>query len=260
MLTKRIIPCLDVRAGKVTKGIQFKDNLDIGDPIAMAKKYYAAGADEIVFYDITASSEDRSVILHVVESVARCIFIPFAVGGGISKLSQMRRVLALGAEKVSINTAAVQHPDLIRKGAQAFGNQAIVLGLDVKNVGKKPHLPSGYEVVIKGGREYTGLDAIRWAKEAEKLGAGEIVVNSIDADGTKQGYELTLTRTIAEAVTIPVVASGGAGKPEHLYEALTQGKADAALIASLTHYNEYTIQELKQYLREKKVPIRYDYS
>lgn len=259
MLTKRIIPCLDVRAGKVTKGIKFKGNLDIGDPVAMAKKYYEDGADELVFYDITASPEQRSIILNVVEAVAKCIFIPFSVGGGISTVDQMRKVLLAGAEKVSVNTAAVKNPEIIKQGTQAFGSQAIVLGLDVKRVEKNSKISSGYEVVIKGGREYTGMDAILWVKKAESLGAGEIVVNSIDADGTKQGYELTITRLVAEAVTIPVVASGGAGKPEHLYEALTQGKADAALIASMTHYGEYTIQELKKYLKDKKIPIRYDY-
>ncbi|MEI6221937.1 MAG: imidazole glycerol phosphate synthase subunit HisF [bacterium] len=259
MLRKRIIPCLDVRNGKVTKGVKFKDNLDIGDPVEMATKYYQQGADELVFYDITASSEGRSVILPVVEAVAKCIFIPFAVGGGISTVEQMRQVLTAGAEKISVNSAAVRNPEIISKGARAFGNQAIVLGMDVLRVEKSSSIPSGYEVVVKGGREHTGLDAIAWVKEAEKLGVGEVVVNSIDADGTRAGYELVLTQLVSEAVSIPVVASGGAGKPEHLARVLIDAKADAALIASMTHYDEYSIPTIKEYLDENHVSVRKDF-
>lgn len=256
MLAKRIIPCLDVRDGKVTKGVKFQNNIDIGDPVALARQYYEDGADELVFYDITASPEGRSVILDVVNAVAQSIFIPFCVGGGISTTEQMRAILLAGAEKISLNTAAVRNPRLITDGALAFGNQAVVLGLDTKWVGKSPTIPSGYEVTIKGGREFTGKDTIAWVQEAENLGAGEIVVNSVDADGTKDGYDLTITRMIAEAVSIPVVASGGAGAPEHLSQALVEGKADAALIASMVHFGNYRIPELKQYLAEHNIPVR----
>ncbi len=256
MLAKRIIPCLDVRAGKVTKGVKFQDNKDIGDPVEMAMKYYRDGADELVFYDITASSDARDIMLDVVSNVAKKIFIPFSVGGGLRSVADMRKVLLAGAEKISVNSAAVKDPMIIKQGAEAFGAQCVVLGLDVINVGKKDGILSGYEVVINGGRIFTGLDAIEWVKQAVELGAGEVVVNSIDGDGTRAGYELTITRLVAEAVSVPVVASGGAGKPEHLVQAVTQGKADAALIASMCHYDEYTIEELKEFMWKEGVEVR----
>ena len=256
MLSKRIIPCLDVRDGRTTKGIKFKNNVDIGDPVAMARFYYEAGADELVFYDITASSDRRDIMIEVVRNVAAAILIPFSVGGGIRNLQDMRAVLLAGAEKVSVNTAAVQDPSIIAAGAKDFGSQCIVLGMDVKKVEVSGKIPSGYEMVIHGGRTPMGIDALWWAKEAENLGAGEICLNSIDADGTQAGYELTLTRMISEAVSIPVIASGGAGTPEHLYEVLTAGHADAALIASMVHYGTYSIQEIKDYLRQRGIPMR----
>ncbi len=256
MLSKRIIPCLDVRNGKLTKGVKFLGNVDIGDPVETARIYYEEGADEIVFYDITASHEDRGIFLDVVEKVASNIFIPFSVGGGISSVSDMRRVLLAGAEKVSVNSAAVKNPDIISEGAAAFGSQCVVVGMDVQKVPVSETLPSGYEVVIHGGRKPMGMDAVEWAKTVEALGAGEICLNSIDADGTKDGYELTLTRLISDSVNIPVIASGGAGTPEHMYQALTQGRASAALIASIVHYGEYSIRELKDYIAGKDVKMR----
>jgi cyclase len=256
MLSKRIIPCLDVRDGKTTKGIKFKGNIDIGDPVAMARQYYEDGADEIVFYDITASSDRRNIMIDVVRRVAREIFIPFSVGGGIRTLEDMREVLLAGAEKVSVNTAAVQNPDIIAQGAKVFGSQCIVLGMDVKKVEVSPKIPSGYEMVIHGGRTHMGIDALWWAKEGERLGAGEICLNSIDADGTQEGYELTLTRMISETVSIPVIASGGAGRPEHLAAVLTEGRADAALIASMIHYGTYTIKGIKEFLEQQSIPMR----
>ena len=256
MLSKRIIPCLDVRDGRTTKGIKFQNNVDIGDPVAMARHYYAAGADELVFYDITASSDRRDIMIEVVRRVAAAILIPFSVGGGIRNLQDMRAVLLAGAEKVSVNTAAVLEPDLIAAGARDFGSQCIVLGMDVKKVEVSEAIPSGYEMVIHGGRTHMGIDALWWAQEAERLGAGEICLNSIDADGTQAGYELTLTRMISEAVSIPVIASGGAGTPEHLCQVLTAGRADAALIASMVHYGTYSIQEIKDYLHQRGIPVR----
>ena len=255
-LCKRLIPCLDVRDGRLTKGIKFLGNKDIGDPVATARRYYEQGADEIVFYDITASAEGRGIFLDVVARVAQEIFIPFSVGGGISSVEDMRAVLLAGAEKVSLNSAAVKTPELISHGALAFGSQAIVVGMDVKKVGKNPAQPSGYEVVIHGGRTPTGLDALDWAKRCEGLGAGEFCINSIDADGTKEGYELTLTWMIADAVGVPVIASGGAGKPEHLVDAVTEGHASAVLVASMVHYGEYDIPSLKQYMAEHGVTVR----
>ena len=240
MLSKRIIPCLDVRDGKLTKGIKFKGNIDIGDPVEAAREYYEQGADEIVFYDITASSDGRNIMLDVVRRVAETIFIPFSVG----------------AEKISINSEAIKNPPLITEGAQVFGSQCIVLGMDVKKVAPTAQTPSGYEMLIHGGRVYTGIDALAWAKEAEDRGAGEICLNSIDADGTQDGYEITLTRLISSLVKIPVIASGGAGKPEHLVEVLTRGQADAALIASMVHYRTYTISQIKEELHNNGVKTR----
>lgn len=256
MLSKRIIPCLDVRDGKLTKGIKFKGNVDIGDPVEAAREYYEQGADEIVFYDITASSDKRDIMIDVVKRVAKTIFIPFSVGGGIRNLEDMRKVILAGAEKVSVNSAAVEKPEIITQGAKAFGSQCVVLGMDVKKVDASDKIPSGYEIVIHGGRIFTGIDALWWAKEAENLGAGEICLNSIDADGVQTGYELNLTRMISENVRIPVIASGGAGKPEHLADVLTTGKADAALIASMVHYRTYTIENIKKYLYEQNIKTR----
>ena len=256
MLSKRIIPCLDVRDGRTTKGIQFKENVDIGDPVEMGRFYYEEGADEIVFYDITASSDRRPIMLDVVRRVAESIFRPFSVGGGIRSVEDMREVLLAGAEKVSVNSAAVLNPRIISQGAEAFGSQCVVLGMDVKQVQPSEKIPSGYETVINGGRTATGIDALWWAQEAERLGAGEICLNSIDADGTQEGYEITLTRLISTHVRIPVIASGGAGTPEHLVDVLKNGRADAALIASMVHYGTYTIRQIKEILREQGVEIR----
>lgn len=256
MLTKRIIPCLDVRDKKVTKGVKFQNNVVLGDAVEMATKYFNDGCDELMFYDITASAERRPIDIEMVRSVARAIHIPFAVGGGISDVSDMGRVLLAGAEKISVNSLAVKNPDIIADGARAFGSQCIVLGMDPVKVEDIVRFPSGYEITIRGFRERTGLDALVWAKRAEDLGAGEIVVNSVDADGTRQGFEITLTRLIAENVRIPVVASGGAGTPSHLADAFTQGKADAAVIAGMIHTGEYTIPQIKQELIAIGIPIR----
>ncbi|MGE4505058.1 MAG: imidazole glycerol phosphate synthase subunit HisF [Desulfovibrionaceae bacterium] len=256
MLSKRVIPCLDVRDGRLTKGVKFQGNVDIGDPVETARRYYEQGADEIVFYDITASSEGRGIFLDVVEQVAKQIFIPFSVGGGINSVSQMRDVLVAGAEKVSVNSGAVKNPDIISEGAAQFGAQCVVLGMDVKRVEKSEQIPSGFEVVIHGGRKYMGLDAIEWARTAEALGAGEICLNSIDADGTKDGYDLELTRKIVKAVQIPVIASGGAGHPKHMVEAVTEGMASAALIASIVHYGEWDIPGIKKYMADEGVVVR----
>lgn len=256
MLSKRIIPCLDVRDGKTTKGVKFQGNIDIGDPVEMARFYYKEGADEIVFYDITASSDRRDIMIDVVRRVAEEIFIPFSVGGGIRTIEDMRRVLLAGAEKVSVNTAAVRNPEIIADGARAFGSQCIVLGMDVKKVETSRKIPSGYEIVIHGGRTYMGIDALEWAKEAENMGAGEICLNSIDADGTRQGYEMALTPLISENVNIPVIASGGAGSIDHIYDILTKGKADAALVASIVHNGTHTIKQIKEALHAQGVKVR----
>jgi imidazole glycerol-phosphate synthase subunit HisF len=256
MISKRIIPCLDVRNGKLTKGIKFQGNVDIGDPVEVAREYYEQGADEIVFYDITASSDQRDIMIDVVRRVAETIFIPFSVGGGIRTLDDMRKVIGAGAEKVSVNSAAVREPDIITQGARAFGSQCVVLGMDVKKVDICQQTPSGYEIVIEGGRKFTGIDALLWAKEGERRGAGEICLNSIDADGMQNGYELNLTALISENVHIPVIASGGAGVPQHLADVLTTGKADAALIASMVHYRTYTITQIKHYLRDQNIQTR----
>lgn len=256
MLSKRIIPCLDVRDGKTTKGIKFKENIDIGDPVEMARFYYEEGADEIVFYDITASSDRRDIMIDVVRRVAEEIFIPFSVGGGIRTLDDMRAVLLAGAEKVSINSAAVLNPAIIAEGARAFGSQCVVLGMDVKYVEATSQIPSGYEVVIDGGRTFTGMDALEWARKAESLGAGEICLNSIDADGTQEGYEMTITPLISGSVGIPVIASGGAGSIDHIHDVLTAGKADAALVASIVHYETYRIAGIKEELNGRGVKVR----
>lgn len=257
MLAKRVIVCLDVRNGKVTKGVKFQENRDLGDPVAMGAEYYRQGVDELVFYDITASAEGRGIDIEMVRGVAREVFIPFSVGGGIRNLQDMREVLLAGAEKVSVNSLAVRTPSIISDGAKAFGNQCIVLGMDALKVPVTESVPSGYEVVVKGGRERTGLDAVAWARRAEELGAGEICLNSIDADGTKAGFELEITGRIARALTIPVIASGGAGRPEHLAEVLQpRVGADAALVASLTHIDGYTVAQLKKAISDAGLPVR----
>jgi cyclase len=256
MLSKRIVACLDVRDGKLAKSVKFVDTKDIGDPIPVAHQYYKEGIDELVFYDITASSDNRAIMLDVVSKVAAQVFIPFSVGGGLRSVDNCGQVLLAGAEKVNVNTAAVLNPQLIAEASYAFGAQCVVLSMDIRAVPSTPQVPSGYEIVIRGGRTPMGLDAIEWAKRGEQLGAGEIVVNSIDADGTKAGYEINLTRSIAEAVCIPVIASGGGGKPEHLYDVLTEGHADAALVASVLHYGECTIRELKEHLHLRGVKVR----
>ena len=258
MLTRRIIPCLDVKGGRVVKGVKFKSHRDAGDPVELAAFYNKEGADELVFYDITASSDERPVMLDVVERTASQVFIPFTVGGGLRTVEDMRLMLEAGADKVSINTAAVLNPHLIAEGAQRFGNQCIVLGMDARRVSGSS--PTRWEVFTHtgadGGRG-TGLDAVEWACRAVELGAGEIVINSIDADGTRAGYDLELLRAISEKVTVPVVASGGAGSPEDLYKALAEGKADAVLAASIFHYGTFSIAETKNYLAQKGIPIRF---
>jgi cyclase len=256
MLSKRVIACLDVRDGKLAKSVKFVDTKDIGDPVEKARQYYEDGLDELVFYDITASSDKRSIMLDVVERVASQIFIPFSVGGGVRSVSDASDLRLAGAEKVNVNSAAVQDPELIARVSDAIGAQSTVLSMDVLRVPPSDTIPSGYEIVIHGGRTHTGRDALAWAKQGEALGAGELVVNSIDADGTREGYELRLTRSIADAVGIPVIASGGAGKPEHLHEAVTEGGADAALVASMVHYGQYRVPELKRFLRDRGVKVR----
>jgi imidazole glycerol-phosphate synthase subunit HisF len=256
MLSKRLISCLDVRNGKLAKSVKFVDTRDIGDPVSTAKRYYEDGIDELVFYDITASSDNRGIMLDVVSSVASQVFIPFSVGGGIRTVKDCADVLLAGAEKVNVNTAAVANPGIISEAAHAFGVQCVVLSMDILKTGVAAELPSGYEIVTHGGRNRTGMDAIEWAKRGERLGAGELVVNSIDADGTKNGYEIDLTRAVAEAVTIPVIASGGGGKPQHLVEVLTRGRADAALVASMLHFGEYTVRQIKEYLRTSGIRVR----
>ena len=253
MLTKRVIPCLDVRNGRVTKGVKFKNNVDLGDPVEMAVAYSDGGADELVFYDITASAERRPIDIGMVEAVAKAIRIPFAVGGGISCLADMERVILAGAEKISVNSLAVRNPQIISEGAVAFGRQCVVLGMDPVRSAK---CPSGYEITTRGFREFTGIDAVEWAKRAADLGAGEIVVNSVDADGTRAGFELTITKLISDAVGVPVVASGGAGKPEHLVTVFEQAKADAAIVAGMIHFGDYTIGQIKDALHAAGVPTR----
>jgi imidazole glycerol-phosphate synthase subunit HisF len=256
MLTRRIIPCLDVRNRKVTKGVKFQNNVELGDPIEMAVAYSDGGCDELVFYDITASAERRPIDIGMVREVAKVVHIPFAVGGGIENLDDMRRVLLAGAEKVSVNSLAVRNPGMIADGAREFGAQCIVLGMDPVKVDDLARFPSGYEITTRGFRERTGMDALEWARRAEALGVGEIVVNSVDADGTRSGFELTLTSLIAKSVRIPVVASGGAGNCQHLIDVFTAGQADAAIVASMIHTGQYTIRQIKDELIAAGIPIR----
>jgi cyclase len=254
MLAKRILPCLDVKNGRVVKGVNFVDLKDAGDPVELARIYNDAGADELVFLDITASHEARDTIIDVVYRTAEQVFIPLTVGGGIQSLENIKNLLRAGADKVSINSAAVRDPDLIDRSSDRFGKQCIVVAIDARRR-QDPDNP-GWDVYVKGGRENTGIDALTWAKEVEKRGAGELLVTSMDADGRQTGYDLELTRKIAEAVEIPVIASGGAGNCQHIYEALTEGKAEAALLASLLHYGRLTIAEVKNYLQKHRVVVR----
>ena len=252
MFTKRIIPCLDVNDGRVVKGVNFVNLIDAGDPVAIAEAYDKAGADELVFLDITASSDARNTVADMVRKVAEKVFIPFTVGGGIRTVDDFKALLREGADKISINSSAINTPRLISDAADKFGSQCVVVAIDAK----KRADGSGWNIYKNGGRIDVGIDAVEWAQKVERLGAGEILLTSMDGDGTKAGYELELTRAIAEAVSIPVIASGGAGTLEHFYEALTEGKADAALAASLFHYKELTIREVKEYLRNKGVSVR----
>ena len=254
MLAKRILPCLDVNAGRVVKGVNFVDLKDAGDPVELAKVYNDAGADELVFLDITATHEDRETIIDVVYRTAEQVFIPLTVGGGINSLLDIKNLLRAGADKISINSAAVRDPDLINRASDRFGRQCIVVAIDAKR--RLDSENPGWDVYVRGGRENTGLDAIAWAKEVTTRGAGELLVTSMDADGTQAGYDLELTRTIAEQVEIPVIASGGAGNCQHIYEALSEGKAEAALLASLLHYGQLTVREVKSYLQQHQVRVR----
>lgn len=250
MHTKRIIPCLDVNNGRVVKGINFVNLIDAGDPVAVAAAYDAAGADELVFLDITASSDHRNTVADMVRKVAEQVFIPFTVGGGIRTVDDFKAILREGADKVSVNSAAIMNPHLISEAAEKFGSQCVVVAIDAKKT------PDGYHIFKNGGRVDMGIDAIEWAMQADKLGAGEILLTSMDCDGTKAGYDIELTRLISENVSIPVIASGGAGKLEHFYDALIDGKADAALAASLFHFKELEIRQVKRYLKDRGVPVR----
>ncbi len=252
MYTKRMIPCLDVHAGRVVKGVNFVDLRDAGDPVEIAAAYDAAGADELVFLDITASSDARSTVVDMVRQVAEKVFIPFTVGGGIRTVEDFKALLREGADKISVNSAAIMRPELISEAADKFGSQCVVVAIDAKRRADG----SGWNIFKNGGRVDMGIDAVEWAMKADRLGAGEILLTSMDCDGTKAGYDLELTRTVAEHVSIPVIASGGAGTKEHFYDALTQGKADAVLAASLFHYKELEIRELKEYLRGRGVSVR----
>lgn len=273
MLAKRIIPCLDVDRGRVVKGIRFVDLIDAGDPVEQARRYDLEGADELVFLDITASSDSREIVRHMVRAVADSVFIPFTVGGGIRTVGDMREILSSGADKISVNTAAIKTPSLITEGAREFGSQAVVVAIDAR--GRKeeggrrkkeggsdssfilnPSSLTRWEVYTHGGRTPTGIDAVEWARRAEALGAGEILLTSMDCDGTRDGYDIELTRVVSEAVTIPVIASGGAGSLEHLYQALSAGKASAVLAASIFHFGEFTIAEAKEYLAARGLPMR----
>lgn len=259
MLAKRIIPCLDVKNGRVVKGINFVELRDAGDPVEQAKVYDAAGADELVFLDITATHEARNTVLEMARAVADQVFIPFTVGGGIRTVNDMRQILRAGADKISINSAAIRNPRLIADGAEAFGSQAVVVAIDAKQVASSPNR---WQVFVNGGRIPVGKDAVAWAIEAEKMGAGEILLTSMDGDGTQEGYDVRLTRAIADAVNIPVIASGGAGTLPHFAQAITQGGADAVLAASLFHYKTLTVAEVKAYLTAQNIPVRQfrDYS
>lgn len=250
MFTKRIIPCLDVHNGRVVKGINFVDLRDAGDPVEVGRAYGEAGADELVFLDITASSDARTIRAEMVRRVAETVFIPFTVGGGIRTVEDFRMILREGADKVAVNSAAIMNPELISEAAEKFGSQCVVVAIDAKRT------PDGFHIYKNGGRVDMGIDAVEWAKRAERLGAGEILLTSMDCDGTKNGYDMELTRRISESVSIPVIASGGAGSCRHFYDVLTEGKADAALAASLFHYKELEIGQVKQYLREKGVSVR----
>ena len=252
MHTKRIIPCLDVKNGRVVKGVNFINLKDAGDPVEIAAYYNKSMADELVFLDITASSDARDILLDVVKRTAEQVFIPLTVGGGIRSIEDFRKILNAGADKISVNSAALKRPKLIKEAAERFGNQCVVVAIDAK-----ARANGGFDVYLNGGRVNTGRDAVEWALEAEELGAGEILLTSMDCDGVKNGYDITLTKTIASQVKIPVIASGGAGKKEHFYDVLTEGQADAALAASLFHFKELEIKELKNYLNQKQIPIRY---
>lgn len=251
MLAKRIIPCLDVKDGRVVKGVHFRNLQDAGDPVRNAAFYSREGADELVFLDITATIENRKTVVDMVKKIAGKVFIPFTVGGGIGGIKDIETLLRSGADKVSINTAAVKDPDLIKRASRKFGSQCIVSAIDAKNMGKNK-----WEVYINGGNTPTGIDAVEWAKKVERLGAGEILLTSMDRDGTRDGYDLELTRAISEAVKVPVIASGGAGNLRHLYEGIVEGKADAVLAASIFHYRTYSIRQAKEYLRKKGIPVR----
>jgi cyclase len=253
MLAKRIIPCLDVKEGRVVKGVNFVKLRDAGDPVEHAKLYDREGADELVFLDITASHEQRKTMTELVRRVAECVFMPFTVGGGISELEDIRDLLKAGCDKVSINTAAVKRPEFVKEAAAKFGSQCIVLAIDAK---KREGNPSTWEVYINGGRDNTHIDAVEWAKKATVLGAGEILLTSMDYDGTKNGYDIELTKTISNAINVPIIASGGCGNLEHIYEVLTDGLADAALAASIFHFREYSIRQAKEFLRDKGVTVR----
>ncbi len=255
MLKKRIIPCLDVKDGRVVKGVNFVGLKDAGDPVEIAKRYDAEGADEICFLDITASSDDRDILLDVVRRTAENIFVPLTVGGGLRTLDDMKMILRAGADKVAINTAAVTDPDFVRQASSKFGAQCIVVAIDAKR-SALTEIPSGFEVYIHGGRRPTGLDALEWAKQVESFGAGEILLTSMDRDGTKSGYDLELTALIAAGLKIPVIASGGVGSLEHIYEGLTVGQASAVLAASIFHYGEFTVKQVKDYLRGRGLPVR----
>lgn len=252
MFTKRIIPCLDVNGGRVVKGVNFVDLKDAGDPVEIAKAYDRAGADELVFLDITASSDERRTVIDMVRKVAECVFIPFTVGGGIRSVDDFRAILREGADKISINSSAINTPELISDAADKFGSQCVVVAIDAK---RRPD-GSGWNIYKNGGRIDVGIDAVEWAVNVERLGAGEILLTSMDCDGTKNGYDLELTRSIAQSVSIPVIASGGAGTLEHFRDALTEGQADAALAASLFHYKELEIRQVKEYLRGEGIPVR----
>jgi imidazole glycerol-phosphate synthase subunit HisF len=256
MLAKRIIPCLDVKDGRVVKGVRFVELRDAGDPVEAALAYDAQGADELVFLDITASHEERKVMLDVVKRTAEGIYMPLTVGGGVRSVDDVRVLLRAGADKVSLNTSAIQRPGVIREAAERFGSQCIVVAIDARREGERAGVALRWGVYTHGGRRPTGLDAVAWASEAVRLGAGEILLTSMDRDGTKDGYDLELTRAVADAVSVPVIASGGAGTLEHLVEGLVEGGADAALAASIFHFGQHTIAEAKAYLRERGVPVR----